>query len=141
MPAESVSPQQRAAVIRRAAGVCEYCRNQARYATGPFAVDHIIPKARGGKSRLTNLAYACSSCNGHKHIRITGIDPLTGQSVPLFHPRRQKWEQHFAWDEDFTLTVGLTAVGRATIAALHLNREESVNLREALRILKRHPPV
>lgn len=141
MPVESVSSQQRAAVIRRAAGTCEYCRCQGRYTSGPYTVDHIIPKARGGKNRLTNLAYACSSCNGHKHTKVTGTDPLTGQSAPLFHPRRQKWEQHFAWDEGFTLIVGLTAIGRATVVALLLNREEAINIREALRILNRHPPV
>lgn len=139
MPVKRISPQRRAEVIKRAKGVCEYCRCQARYASGLYAVDHIIPKSLGGTNRLTNLAYACSSCNGHKHTKLYGLDPLTGQFVSLFHLRRQNWEQHFAWNEDFTLMVGLTAIGRATINALCLNREEAISIREALRILKRHP--
>lgn len=55
---------------------------------------------------------------------------MTGKQVRLFNPRRQSWEGHFAWNEDYMLIIGLTSVGRATLDALHLNREETVNLRE-----------
>jgi hypothetical protein len=64
---------------------------------------------------------------------------MTGKSVRLFNPRRQRWEDHFTWNEDYMLIIGLTSVGRATVDAMHLNREETVNLREVLRLLNRHP--
>jgi hypothetical protein len=38
------------------------------------------------------------------------------------------------------MLVGLTPIGRATIAALRLNRPPVVNLRRMLHTLGRHPP-
>lgn len=137
---ESVSSAQKETVLRRARGLCEYCRSPAAYSFSPFVIDHIIPKVRGGKTRRNNLAFACSGCNGHKHARVKVTDPLTGRSVRLFNPRRQRWEDHFTWNEDYTLVIGLTDVGRATVEALHLNREGLINFREASRLLKLHPP-
>lgn len=139
MPVENATPAQRRAVIKRAKSRCEYCHSPARFSLGPFAVDHVVPKARGGKAKLNNLAFACSGCNSHKHAKVSGLDPLTGKWRRLFNPRRQRWTDHFAWNEDGTLLIGLTNNGRATIEALCLNREELVNLREAFRLLKLHP--
>jgi len=36
--------------------------------------------------------------------------------------------------------VGRTAVGRATVEALHLNRPELLNLRRVLKVVGEHPP-
>jgi len=36
--------------------------------------------------------------------------------------------------------LGLTPTGRATIAALRLNREGVINLRRALKLEGKHPP-
>jgi hypothetical protein len=58
----------------------------------------------------------------------------------LFHPREQRWEAHFAWNHDFTLILGVTPTGRATIAALQLNRPGLVNLRRVLYMVGEHPP-
>ena len=44
------------------------------------------------------------------------------------------------WNENSFRIVGLTSVGRATIAALKLNRAELVNLRYALHAIGEHPP-
>jgi hypothetical protein len=74
----------------------------------PFSAEHIRPRSRGGKTRLDNLAWACQGCNNHKYRRISARDPLTGEIVSLFHPRRQDWGEHFAWDEDLKRVVGLT---------------------------------
>jgi hypothetical protein len=41
--------------------------------------------------------------------------------MPLFHPRRQTWADHFRWTDNGLYLAGLTPVGRATIAALQLN--------------------
>jgi hypothetical protein len=64
----------------------------------PFQLDHIIAEQHGGETVLENLAWCCLHDNKHKGPNIAGIDPVTGQLVPLFHPRRQRWERHFAWN-------------------------------------------
>ena len=128
-------------VAERARGCCEYCFTQRRFSCDPFSVEHIIPYFLGGLAVADNLAFACQGCNGCKAIRITFIDPSTGKMVSLFHPRQQRWKEHFAWSEDFTLMAGLTPTGRATIAALQLNRPGVVNLRRVLYAMGEHPPL
>lgn len=87
-----------------------------------------------------NLALACQGCNGHKYTSVEAQDPLRGEIVPLFHPRRDDWIEHFVWSEDWTRIVGLTPIGRATVEKLRLNRPELVNLRRVLRAQGEHPP-
>lgn len=136
-----LSQAERDAVTRRAAGCCEYCRSQARFSPAPFSVEHIVPRARGGTDDPENLALACQGCNNRKYTDVAGIDPVTGESVPLFHPRLQAWEAHFAWSADSALIIGLTPVGRATIEKLHLNRPALVALRRVLYAGGEHPPL
>lgn len=140
MPEQRVTTRQRRAVIERARGLCEYCHSQARFATQPFAVEHIIPRYAGGKTRLDNLALSCFGCNSYKHTKTHAIDPQTGQEVPLFHPRRQHWSEHFAWDETFTQIIGQTPTGRVTVETLKLNRPELRSLRRVLHVVGEHPP-
>src|SRR5438046_2244977 len=54
-------------VAERAGDCCEYCRSQARLATHPFSVEHILPRSRGGEATEGNLALACQGCNNHKY--------------------------------------------------------------------------
>lgn len=105
-------------MIERAHGRCEYCQCSVAYATESFDVEHIIPISRGGNSEFDNLAFACSGCNGHKYNKIRGFDPSDQTEVELYHPRRQRWRDHFGWDITYTQVVGLSTCGRATIAAL-----------------------
>jgi hypothetical protein len=136
-----ISAQQRQAVIARANGCCEYCLSQARFSTDSFSIEHIIPRSLNGPTELSNLALACQGCNNHKYNKIKGIDPISNQEASLFHPRRQKWSDHFAWSADCSEIVAQTAVGRVTIAELKLNRIELVNLRRLLYAVGEHPPV
>jgi hypothetical protein len=46
-----------------------------------------------------------------------------GDEVPLFSPRTQAWQEHFRRAEDHERVLGLTATGRATVAARDLNNE------------------
>lgn len=46
---------------------CRYC--QAFCPPWDWTVDHLLPKARGGRSYDLNLAMACSPCNGAKGDR------------------------------------------------------------------------
>ncbi|MCY7391068.1 MAG: hypothetical protein LH647_06055, partial [Leptolyngbyaceae cyanobacterium CAN_BIN12] len=59
-------------------------------------------------------AYACLGCNWNKADKTTVLDPYTSEPTGLFHPRRHKWPDHFAWNNDFTLIHGITPIGRAT---------------------------
>lgn len=140
MPESRISADLREQVSLRANGCCEYCRSQARYATQAFSVEHILPRAQDGATSLDNLALACQGCNNHKYDKVTVPDPVSGQQAPLFHPRRDRWDTHFAWSDDFTLMIGLTPSGRATVDALHLNRDGVVNLRRLLYAIGQHPP-
>lgn len=140
MPEPRLTPEQKQFVAARAGYCCEYCVSQVRYAPDPFAVDHIIPRATGGTNDDSNLAYACFGCNSRKFTSTTATDPVTGESVALYHPRQHHWYENFAWNIDFTLLLGLTPTGRATIIRLDLNREGVVNLRQMLHSLGKHPP-
>jgi hypothetical protein len=81
-----------------------------------------LARSREGEDEIENLAFACLGCNGAKYNKIEAYDPATGAHVPLFHPRRQNWSDHFLWSDDELTMLGLTEIGRATIAALDLNR-------------------
>jgi hypothetical protein len=105
-----------------------------------FSAEHIVPRSQQGETTMGNLAWACQGCNNHKYNKAEARDPVTGAMVPLFHPRRQRWADHFAWNEDGTLILGLSAIGRATVEALHLNRPGLVRLRKILFAIKEHPP-
>jgi HNH endonuclease len=105
-----------------------------------FSIEHIIPRSRGGTNELDNLAIACQGCNNSKYSHIYAIDPITGGSAPLYHPRQDRWKEHFGWSDDYAQLVGLTMVGRATIERMQLNREGVVNLRRLLYSVNRHPP-
>jgi hypothetical protein len=140
MSERRVSPRDKQRVVERARGCCEYCRSQARFAMQPFSVEHVEPKSRHGRSTAANLALSCQGCNNHKYNKTEGRDPVTGKMAPLFNPRRQRWSDHFAWDESFTLILGRTPTGRATVEILRLNREGVVNLRRVLYAAGEHPP-
>ncbi len=140
MPEKRITSQQKNDVVERAKGCCEYCRSQANFAMQSFSVEHIVPRSRDGKTEIENLALACQGCNNHKYTKTKGRDPVNGDLVPLYHPRVQKWRDHFAWNEDCTLIIGLTPVGRATVEALCLNRDGLVNLRRVLYAMGTHPP-
>lgn len=127
-------------VIERAQGRCEYCQCRADYTTETFPIEHVVPRSRGGTTDYDNLALSCSSCNGHKYNKIEALDPITNEVVSLFTPRHHRWEEHFGWQDGYTHIIGLTPVGRATVETLKLNHPGSVNLREALYIIGKHPP-
>ncbi len=140
MPRRYVSAEERQIIAARARGRCEYCQSPADYATQSFSVEHIVPVSRGGDTLLDNLALACPGCNAYKHAKIEALDPVDGIVVSLYNPREQKWQDHFAWNEDFTRILGLTATGRTTVSTLQMNRPGLVNIRQALFAIGLHPP-
>jgi hypothetical protein len=120
----------RALVIARAGNRCEYCAlPQSGYAAS-FNIDHIVAAQHRYDDDPQNLAWACPKCNRKKGPNLSGIDPLTGSIVPLFHPRKDSWSAHFRWSGP--LINGITASGRATVALLDLNHEDRIRLRLSL---------
>jgi hypothetical protein len=126
-------------VTRRARGRCEYCQSPREYAHQSFSLEHIEPRSKKGKTSLDNLALACQGCNNHKFTQTEGQDPESEDWVALFHPRKHRWSDHFAWSEDLLGVLGITPIGRATVVVLHLNRKPLVNLRRLLVIAGKHP--
>ncbi len=127
-------------VRARAAHRCEYCR-ASEWLTGQYhTVDHILPRAQDGLTILDNLCLACAPCNAFKHDRTKAIDPESGGFATLFNPRTQDWRDHFAWSRDGLTIIGMTASGRATIAALRMNRSLAVAARTIWVSVNQHPP-
>jgi hypothetical protein len=99
-------------------------------ALATHAIDHIVAEKHGGPTVASNLALSCAICNGRKGSDLASVDPDTGIIIPLFHPRRDRWADHFR------LVSGridpLTPTGRVTVRLLQLNHPERVEERELL---------
>lgn len=59
--------------------------------------------------------------------KLSGIDPESGDTVKLFHPRQNEWDDHFNFDG--INIVGLTPCGRATVRVLNMNDDDRLELR------------
>ncbi len=116
---------------------CEYCRLSQVGQEAIFHIDHVRPRAAAGPTTPENLALACVSCSLRKAAKQSAVDPTTGSEVPLFNPRNNVWIEHFRWASE-TL-VGLTPTGRATVAALAMNRPLILGIREEEAARGRHP--
>jgi hypothetical protein len=90
----------------------------------------VITRQHGGSDDVDNLALACHRCNLHKGPNLSVVDPPTGSVEILFHPRRDQWPEHFAF-QDAHLD-GLTPTGRVTIDVLALNDARRIELRQEL---------
>lgn len=140
MTEKYIPSELRRLVVSRARNCCEYCRYPGRYSPQTLSVDYLVPRHAGGQMNADNLALSCQGCNSHKAAKIEVTDPVTGVAVALFNPRRQRWHDHFAWDDDHLRVTGLTPTGRATVEALQLNREGLMNMRYLLYVVGEHPP-
>jgi hypothetical protein len=95
-----------------------------------FQVDHIIAEQHRGKTQLNNSSLACPRCNRRKGPNLSGIDIQTRQLTPLYHPRRDRWSDHFRWRGP--RLIGLTPIGRVTIQVLNINHPDDIKLRRML---------
>jgi hypothetical protein len=109
-------------VAQRAGHRCEYCRAPEAIFNFPFEVEHIIPSSRDSPDDEANCALACRSCNLHKSDQIDGAVEPTKEIVRLFHPRRDRWDEHFRVEKETGMIQGLTSTGRVTVAILQMNR-------------------
>jgi hypothetical protein len=118
-------------VRERAGRRCEYCHLPDFAAiASDFHVEHIVARQHRGSDAIGNRCWCCHRCNLHKGPNLSGRDPLTGNAVRLFDPRRQAWTRHFEWRG--AVLVGRTQTGRATVAVLNINDPRRVQLRQIL---------
>jgi len=77
-------------------GSCAYCGS----GSGPFELEHITPKCRGGRNAPDNVTLACRSCNHAKDDRTAeefGFSdvptPMSEwETWPRYEARMKKWE-------------------------------------------------
>lgn len=90
-------PLSRRALFQRDRHTCQYCGSKPP----ALEVEHIIPKAHGGKNNWLNVTTACRSCNAKKRDRTPEEAGMKLLSKP-FAPTRlamiasrghQEWEQ------------------------------------------------
>ncbi len=127
---ERVPAALRRLVADRANRRCEYCGIHEDDVFLAFEPDHIVALKHRGATSEDNLAWTCFSCNRLKGSDVASIDPDTGKVVRLFHPRRDKWEDHFRHEQGRILP--LTAIGRVTEYLLQFNAPDSVDYRRQL---------
>lgn len=75
----------RQTIFERDAFRCAYCGKEFR--RSELTIDHIVPRAKGGKSSFKNTISACVPCNskkGHKTLEESGMKLH-------FKPKKPKW--------------------------------------------------
>lgn len=86
---------------------------------GSREMDHIQPRALFPLGGAT--VASCARCNRLKGAAVSGLDPLTHLTVPLFNPLAMRWDDHFLTRNPVltgATVVGTTPQGRATAALL-----------------------
>jgi hypothetical protein len=116
-------------VTSRAGNCCEYCRLPQEFYEIRFPIDRILAGQHGGNYEFENVALACHRCNRKKGPNLAGIDPQTGMLTPLYNPRAQRWDEHFARDGH---RIVVTPTGRTTVFVLDLNAVDRVKTRADL---------
>lgn len=119
---------------------CGYCLSSEALTGIACEVDHLIPVSNDGQTTEENLWLVCGPCNKHKSGRTSARDTTSKKWVRIFNPRQDNWADHFEWQADGLLIFGKSAVGRATVAALQMNRELLVNARRRWIKGGWHPP-
>ncbi|MGB7159410.1 MAG: HNH endonuclease signature motif containing protein [Tepidisphaeraceae bacterium] len=126
-------------VAERADGLCEYCLIHEDDTFFDCQIEHVISEKHGGATTADNLAFACVFCNRYKGSDIASLFGATGQLTKLFHPRNDRWADHFALAADGVTVESRSDVGRVTIELLRLNHVDRLNEREALKLVGRYP--
>lgn len=118
------------AIAKRANHRCEYCQAPEIVFNFRFEVEHIIPISRQGTNAPDNLALSCRSCNLRKGSRITGNLAVLNSNVAFFHPRNEKWHEHFYVNTEIGAIIGITKTGEVTVKYLEMNSSAQVGARQ-----------
>lgn len=90
-------PLSRRALFQRDRHTCQYCGDKPP----ALEVEHIVPRAQGGKNHWLNVTTACRKCNAHKRDRTPEQAGMKLLSKP-FAPTRIAMiasRGHSEWDE------------------------------------------
>jgi hypothetical protein len=117
-------------VIERANNRCEYCLFPQSASLFALEIEHIIAEKHRGETISENLALACPQCNRLKGSDIASIDPVSNQITPLFHPRQQRWREHFSLSG--VQIIPQTPEGRVTTFLLQFNHPDRLAERQIL---------
>jgi hypothetical protein len=124
-------------VIFRAQYRCEYCLYPEGRSAFAHQIDHIVSRKHGGSSTLDNLAYCCIFCNRYKGTDVAAIDTGTGEAIRLFHPRLQRWSDHFRIHG--AMIESLTREGEVTARLLRFNHAGRIVERTILQSAGQYP--
>lgn len=90
------APFTRAGLLRRDEHRCQYCGS--RPPTSQLTIDHVVPRAHGGRTSWENCVAACVRCNSRKGDRSPAQAGLRMQRAPraprwspYLHVRRSDW--------------------------------------------------
>lgn len=117
-------------VRERAKNCCEYCGYPEALAFFSHHVDHVISEKHGGETHEGNLALACRACNLNKGSDVATLVDDERIPVRLYHPRFDRWPNHFILREDSIQP--LTRIGYGTITLLRFNELDRILERQLL---------
>ncbi len=140
MPSRPISEALYQSLALDAGRQCGYCRAPQQALPYRLEVEHLLPTSRGGENIRSNLWLSCHKCNKVRSNRLVAIDPLTNEEAPVFNPRLDTWDDHFAWQCEGLYIVGRTATGRATVEALRLNDPYHQSARTVWMLAGIYPP-
>lgn len=112
MPQRHV-PFSRRSLYRRDGNRCQYCGK--RFGTEDLSIDHVVPRALGGRTSWDNCVLSCIQCNARKGSRTpaeAGMRLLRKASEPHWSPclsvsrsrRLASWEQ-FVSEQYWNVTL------------------------------------
>ena len=127
-----ISVELRKRVTERADNTCEYCLIPVLFGLAtPYHIDHIISEKHGGPTSIDNLALSCPTCNFYKGSDIASYLSGSDILVRLFHPRKDRWSDHFTLENSGELSAK-SDIATITIRMLHLNEPSYIELRNLL---------
>lgn len=99
-------------IYARDKGKCQYCGSKVT--SSEFTYEHVIPRARGGKTSWENIVVACTPCNqrkGDKTPAEAGMRLSTMPSKPTYLPNDmaqfryrpgmpEEWLSFLYWTEE-----------------------------------------
>lgn len=92
---------------------CQYCGG--RFDAEDLTFDHVIPRARGGRTLWNNVVTACAPCNlrkGHRLPKAASMNPLRAPGPPSNHQLQENgrafppnflhesWRDYLYWDTE-----------------------------------------
>ena len=88
-------------LYRRDKNTCQYCGKHL--STKLLSIDHIVPRARGGKNSWTNCVVACLDCNSKKSNKLpreAGLSLLKKPTEPTWKPSLMLplFKRKVSWD-------------------------------------------